>query len=164
MSALLALLSRDRLTSRDLDDLHAQFHTRPDLISDLIAALDQLDADIAYRAMTLLLKIARSSLLSARDFTRIADRLDASDHWIYRLTACQLLAAQPIPHDLGGDVFPFLQRCLTDRRVIIRAWALTAMLPFRRDPRFRPAVAAALRLARRDPAKSMQARLRQILP
>ncbi len=164
MSAVLPHLTRPHLSARDLASFYTHFHADPDFISDLIAALDHLDPDLTHRALSLLTKTARSSPLPTPDLARIVDRLDASDHWLHRLTACQLLSAQPIPTELGDDVFPFLQRCFTDRRVIIRAWALTAMLSLRRDPRFRPAVAAALRLARRDPAKSMQARLRQILP
>ena len=164
MPALLAHLARDRLTARDLNALFTQFHAQPDFARDLISALDQLDPDLTYRALSLLLKLARASLLSSADLARLIDRLDASDHWLHRLTACQLLAAQPLPPDLGPDIFPFLERCFGDRRVIIRAWALTAMMAFQSHPRFRAATRAALRTARRDPAKSMQARLRQIQP
>lgn len=162
MSALLSHLSRPHLTALDLSSLYTQFRTRPDFTADLIAALDHLDPDLTHRALSLLTQLARTSPLAPEDLARIADRLDASEHWLHRLTACQLLSSTPIPPELGSDVVPFLQRCFTDRRVIIRAWALTAMLPFRTDPRFRPDVLAALRLARRDPAKSMQARLRQL--
>ena len=163
MSALLPHLSRDHLTARDLNACYDHFRTRPDFIPDLISALDQLDPDLTYRALALVLKLARTSPLSSEDLARIVDRLDASDHWLHRLTACQLLSAARLPPELGSDIVPFLQRCFTDRRVIIRAWALTAMLSFRSDPRFRSTVDASLRLARRDRAKSMQARLRQIL-
>lgn len=164
MRAVLSHLARDRLTARDLDALYTQFHAHPDFATELISALDQLDAHLTYRALALLLKLARASGLSPEQLPRIADRLDASDHWLHRLIACQLLSAAPLPPELGEDIMPFLERSFDDRRVIVRAWALTAMLSFRSDPRFRSAVLAALRRARRDPAKSMQARLRQVLP
>jgi hypothetical protein len=163
MSALLQHLTRAHLPASALRSLYAQFHTSPTFIPDLISALDHLDPDLTHRALSLLTQAARTSPLSLEHLARIADRLDASDHWLHRLTACQLLAAAPLPLELAEDVFPFLQRAFTDHRVIIRAWALTAMLSFRDHPRFRPDVLAALRVARRDPAKSMQARLRQIL-
>jgi hypothetical protein len=164
MAAVLNHLSRERLTARDLDALYTRLHAHPDFAAELISALDQLDAHLTYRALALLLKLARASALSPQHLPRIADRLDASDHWLHRLIACQLLAAVPLPLAFADDIMPFLERSFDDRRVIVRAWALTAMLSFRRDPRFRSTVLAALHRARRDPAKSMQARLRQILP
>ncbi len=164
MPAFVTFLSRNRLTARDLNSLYAEFHAHPDFARDLISTLDQLDADLTYRPLALLLKLARASQLSSDHLPRLVDRLDTSDHWLHRLTACQLLAAVPLPPEFADDIFPFLQRCFTDRRVIIRAWALTAMLSFHSVPRFRPDVLAAVRVAQRDSAKSMQARLRQILP
>jgi hypothetical protein len=162
MGPLLAYLGRERLPVAALARLYAQSGAAPGFVAAVIMALGQLDPAITYRAAWLLRKAAAKAHLDGQDWARIAELADASGHWIHRLTMCQLFAESACPPALRAQVFPFLQRCFVDRRVIIRAWALTAMLLFRNDPAYRPAIQRTLRAARRDPGKSMQARLRRL--
>jgi hypothetical protein len=162
MSPLLASLGREGVNVAALARLQAHSGAKPGFVSEVITVLGQLDPEVAYRAVWLLRKAAAESRLDERDWARIAELVDASDHWIYRLTLCQLFAEAACLPALRAQVFPFLQRCFTDRRVIIRAWALSAMLRFRDDPVYRLAIQRTLRIAQRDPAKSMQARLRRL--
>lgn len=162
MSVLLAELSRDHVPVIALKRLYERHHASPSLVSDLLAAIDHLDADLAHRAVWLLRRCVESGRFDTDDLARLIDHLDASDHWIYRLTLCQLLSAVALPENLRDQTFPFLERSFTDRRVIVRAWALTAMTRFISDRRFSAVIKTMLRAARRDPQKSMQARLRAI--
>jgi len=75
---------------------------------------------------------------------------------------CQLFSRCACPVSRREDVFPFLQDCLHDRRVIVRAWALTALWQFRDDQRFRAKILAARREAEEDAGKAMVARLRRL--
>lgn len=164
MHPLLRDLGRERLSVATLERLHAQSGAQPGFVAAVISALGQLDPDIAYQAVWLLRKAAAESRLSETDLARIAELVDASPHWIYRLTMCQLFAETGCPAALRDQLFPFLCQCFNDRRVIIRAWALTAMLRFGEDPAFRREIRQNRRTAERDPAKSMQARLRHLNP
>lgn len=162
MHPLLHELGRERLSIAALARLHARSGTQPGFVAAAISALGQLDSEIAYQAVWLLRKAAAESRLSEADLARIVELVDASPHWIYRLTMCQLFAETGCPAALRDQLFPFLRQCFTDRRVIIRAWALTAMMWFADDPAYRREIRQNLRTAGRDSAKSMQARLRDL--
>lgn len=162
MSPLLEYLARERVTAAALESVYGQSGARPEFVPGLIAVLGQLDPNVAYRAVCLLRRAAAESPLREDDWRRIAELVDGSEHWLYRLTMCQLFAEAACPPALREQVFPFLQRCFADRRVIVRAWALTAMARFRDDPAYRQEIQRLWRTAKRDPRKSMQARLRRI--
>lgn len=162
MGPLIESLGREHLPVAALRAIHAQWRARPEFASQLISALGQLDPAVACRAVWLLRRQAAESPLRESELARIVELVDGSEHWIYRLTLCQLFAATGCPPASRDDLFPFLQRCFADRRVIIRAWALTAMLRFRDDPAYRRAIRQCERQAQRDPGKAMQARLRQL--
>jgi hypothetical protein len=162
MGSLLESLGRERLPVSTLQKLLDQWSARPEFVAQTISALGQLDADLAYQAVWLLRRPAEESRLGEPDLARIVELVDASPHWIYRLTMCQLFAETGCPAALRDQLFPFLRQCFTDRRVIIRAWALTAMTRFEDDPVYRPEIRQCRRAAARDRAKSMQARLRHL--
>jgi hypothetical protein len=162
MPALLEVLSRDRLTAPELAEIFARHQARPGFVAETLATLEQLDPDHACRAVWLLRKSAAETPLSESDLGRIVELVDASGHWIYQLTLCQLFSETGCPPALRDQLIPFLQRCFSNPRVFIRAWSLTAMNRFRDDPAYRSAIRQCERVARRDPAKSMQARLRHL--
>lgn len=162
MSTLLAHLGREHCPVAELSQLLARHSGRREFASELIAVLPQLDPETTHRAAWLLRQLAADHPLDERDLARIAEQTDASDHWLFRLTYCQFWAETACPPPLRDQVFPYLQLCAADRRVIVRAWALSAMLHFQSDRAYRKQVRVSLRTAQRDPSKAMQARLRQL--
>lgn len=161
MSELTSLLSRPRLTSAQLGEIHAAFATRDGFTEDLIRTLPLLDASHVFRPLSLLRLIADDRCLDDTTVSKILQHLDAMDHWLARLLCCQLLAITGCPRETEDDSFPFLADCFRNRRVIVRAWALTVLSRFTGAHHRKP-IAGMIATARKDPAKSMQARLRHI--
>ncbi|ATC65388.1 hypothetical protein CMV30_16350 [Nibricoccus aquaticus] len=162
MSELTPILSRPRLTAAQLGEIHAAFATRENVADELIRTLTLLDPPHVCRPLGLLRMIAKDRGLSPEHIAKILRHTDAfSEHWLSRLLACQLLAITGCPRENEDDTAPFLADCFRDRRVIVRAWALTVLSRFT-GPHHRKTIAALFAAARKDPAKSMQARLRQL--
>lgn len=160
MSVLLGYLGRERVSAAQLERLYEQGKARPGFATEVVAALAQLDPDIAHRAVWLLRKLAGETRLDDAAMRRVVEYIDASGHWIFRLTLCQLFAETDCPRDVADDVRAFLRKNVEDRRVIIRAWALTALMRMPRELVSESERQQLWRAAERDPAKSMQARLR----
>ncbi|MGC4075305.1 MAG: hypothetical protein QM760_22945 [Nibricoccus sp.] len=164
MPELTPLLSRPQLTAAQLKEIYAALSARDGFADELIRHLPLLDPPHVCRPLGLLRMIAESRGLGAGHVTRIIRHADAfSEHWLGRLLACQLLAITGCPRESEDDAFPFLADCFEDRRVIIRAWALTVLSRFT-GAHHQKSIASMLARAQKDPAKSMQARLRHISP
>lgn len=162
MSALLHLLAKDRLGARELDRMYLAFRDSSTFVADALQAARQLDPAPAANAVWLLRRAAQDQRLREPDMLQLAARADELTHWVARLCLCQLFAETPCPEGGREALYPFLLDCCDDRRVIVRAWAVSALSHFAPDPRYAPEVAARLREARADPAPSMQARLRHL--
>jgi hypothetical protein len=161
MSELTSLLSRPRLTAAQLGEIHDAIATRNGIEEDIIRTLPLLDPPHICRPLGLLRMIAEDRGLDAATVSKILQHLDAMDHWLARLLCCQLLAITGCPRENEDDAFPFLADCFRDRRVIIRAWALTVLSRFT-GAHHQKSIASIVASARKDPSKSMQARLRHI--
>lgn len=144
----------------DLGRIYRQNRSRSDFPEEVTSLLEQLDTDIAWRALWLMCRLADEGALGRREQERLVECVDASRHWAWRLLVCQLLARITCLADLRDDLFPFLLDCFRDRRPIVRAWALTAMWRFREDERYRTEILRCMRDARKDTAKAMIARVR----
>lgn len=162
MNNLLSLLAGESVKVVAVEAIYARERDNPRLAADAIWAMRQLDAEVAWRAVWLLARLAQEQKLGETELAQIADRADEMTHWIARLTTCQLFSAMNCPASAREVLFPFLAECFVDRRVIIRAWAISALASFRQDPVYRKQVTAMCRKARKDPRKSMQARLRHL--
>jgi hypothetical protein len=152
------------VTVAELKSLYDRFKARPEFVAEVITTLHQLEPEAAWRAVWLLRRAAAESKLHQPDLGKIAGFIDGSDHWIFRLALCQLFSEAGVFPELREPVFPFLQRCFADRRVILRAWALTAMMGLEEDPAYRRTVRRLRRVAGHDSSKVMQARLRRLEP
>lgn len=130
--------------------------------ADCIALLQQLDSEYLWRALWLLRRSAEEAPLTGEDLERITEAVDEPMHWLTRLCLCQLLATTGCPESLRGAVAPMLCRSFEDRRVIVRAWALSALWTFVEDPLHGRRIRALRRVAAKDSQKSMQARLRHL--
>ena len=132
-------------------------------VSDIVSLLGQLDDDIAWRALWLLRRATKDMPIPVPALIRVAESARAYRHWTWRLLMCQLFGTVQCPSSAREEFFPFLQDCFSDRRIIVRAWALSSMWLFRDDPDFRSRTLHCMRVARNDTGKSMQARLRRLV-
>jgi hypothetical protein len=165
-SLLFNLLSKDDVDVPTLTRIYAGMENASEFLADAIRALHHLDDEQAWRALWLLRRCAEDNdnRLDEDSLIRISDRAGELRHWIARLNLCQLFAATGCPPAVRETLFPVLAACFDDRRVIVKAWAISALNTFARDPNYRDQIAGMLREAKRNPAKSMQARLRHLGP
>ena len=102
--------------------------------------------------------------LPPADWELTVDGLAGVRSWVARLLLCQLLAGHPemtesAPEAIAG----FLRECADGPNIFVRAWAVTAFHALGKRHRAYGAEAKrCLTKARKDPAKSMQARLRHL--
>jgi hypothetical protein len=162
MNHLLLLLAQDSIKIAHLERIYLAHRENPTLASDAISAMRQLDSDLAWRAVWILKQLARDGKLSAADLTRLAQCAEEATHWAARLNLCQLFSQTGCPVEMRETLFPYLEESFANRRVIIRAWALSTLVGFRDDKKMRPRIDAMLREARADPNASMKARLRHL--
>lgn len=163
MNGLFILLNREEIKVADLERIYVAQGCDGSFASDAIGAMRQLDAELAWHAAWLLKRRARDRGLAPEDLVRLARCADEMPHWAARLCLCQLFAATGCPAEVRDALYPYLAECFAHRSPIIRAWALTALMPFKNDRIYQHSVDAMLRKARRDPAGSVQARLRRLV-
>ncbi len=162
MNLLKDRIARERIRVREMEQIYAQFGSHASLFSWAAAAFEFLEPDQMWRGLWLLRRLARTRKFSESEMTILAGKADLATHWTARLYLCQLLAITGVPESARDDFFPFLRQSFADRRQIIRAWAISALVTFKEDARFRSGIAGLLRQARRENGKAMQARLRQL--
>ena len=162
MNNLLDLLAKESVKVAALERIYAETHEHPEFAAAAIRAMRQLDSDIAWRAVWLLKRLARDRKLSEADQVRLALCADELPHWASRLNLCQLFATTGCPRSGRDALYPYLVECFANRRVMIRAWAISSLAEFQDDPKYRKQVAAMVRKARMDSGGSMIARLRQL--
>ena len=156
------ILERDDTKVAVLEQLYQENRARARFVPEVVSLLEQLDDAIAWRALWLLHRAAEDGPIPEAELVRVAEMAGAFNHWAWRLLLCQLFGTLACPPRAREELFPFLQDCFSDRRVIVRAWALSAMWFFRHEPEFKGSISRCLRVAQRDPGKAMQARLRQL--
>jgi len=162
MNHLLILLAQDSLKIAHLERIYAAHRESPNLARDALSAMQQLDAEIAWRAVWVLKQLGRDGKLTEADLNRLAEYAEEASHWAARLNLCQLFAQTGCPPAMRETLFPFLEESFGNRRVIIRAWALSVLVGFREEKKFRPRIDAMIREARADQNASMKARLRHL--
>jgi hypothetical protein len=163
MDCLLPLLHKETLTVGALEKIYASHGAREGFVREVLRSLDLLQPETTWRALWLLLASARDGRIASDDLVQLSETPGDMTHWLSRLTFCQLLATTGCPPPARDDVFPILSECFEDRRVIVRAWAISALVHFD-DPQFRKPIATMRHAAQKDSAKSMQARLRKLAP
>lgn len=162
MNPLKDRIARERVQVSELEQLYSQFGSNPRLFSWVISALETLEPEHAWRGIWLLRRLAKMCAFSEEELAALAAKADIVEHWTARLNLCQLLAITGVPASVRDELFPFLRESFADRRQIIRAWAISALVGFRQDERFSSEISGMLRSARRESGKAMQARLRRL--
>lgn len=100
----------------------------------------------------------------AEDWIVVVDALSGVRSWAGRLILCQLCSEVPALMDAAQhELAWFLHDCAGDAKPTVRAWAINSLHELaRRHAQFRPEARKAIAVARRDPAKCVQARLRHL--
>lgn len=98
------------------------------------------------------------------DWTVVVDALNGVRSWAGRLILCQLFSEQPALMEAAPmDVAAFLRDCAGDPKPTVRAWSVQAFYQLaRRHADLRGESRRLVAVARRDPAKCVQARLRHL--
>lgn len=162
MDSLLHLLNAPRFRVRDLDAIYRQRGDAVGFAAHLVNLPEQLDDEATPAATWLLLRAARAGHLDDLQVGRLLEWVDRSSPWVVRLNVCQILAITGCPRDARAHASDFLEHACKDARVIIRAWAISALSRFGNDPRHRAVFQRRLKVAQADSRKSMQARLRAL--
>lgn len=162
MNNLLNLLGKDAIKVAQLERIYDAHSANQNLAAEAIRAMQQLDSDVAWRAVWLLKGLAREHRLGEADLVRLAQCAEEMPHWAARLNLCQLFATTGCPASVRETLYPYLVDCFANRRPMIRAWAIAALVEFQSDEEYRKPVRAMLRQAQADPAGSIQARLRRM--
>ncbi len=156
------LLSREKMSVAGLEAIYSALRGNPDFAGNTIWAMRQLDADKGWRAAWLLKRLAKEQRLRDTELHDVIACAGELDHWAVRLVLCQLFALTGVPAAAREELFPYLADCARNRRVMIRAWAMTVLMAWQEDPAFHDKVDAILHHARTDSRPSMQARLRRL--
>ena len=162
MNSLRSLLGKDSVKVAQLEGIYAAHGASQSFVADVISAMRQLDADVAWRAVWLLKRHARNRKLTEGNLVQLAQCAEEMPHWAARLNLCQLFGTTGCPVAAREALYPYLIECFANRRPMIRAWAISALVGFQSDERYRQPVAAMLRKARTESAGSMIARLRRL--
>lgn len=128
-----------------------------------LRALDRSEEDEQWVALDRLKNLARAGGLPVEVLGGLAERAPGCPEWRARLTLCQIFGANACPEPARPSLVPWLRDCcFRDRRVIVRAWAVSAIWQIRGDPRYRSDWQAMSAEAARESAPSMRARLRRL--
>jgi len=162
MDNLPSLLGKDTVKVAHLERIYAASSSSQSFVADVISAMRQLDSDVAWRAVWLLKRHARKRKLLEGDLVRLAQCAEEMPHWASRLNLCQLFGTTGCPISAREALYPYLVESFANQRPMIRAWAISVLVDFQTDEKYRTPVAAMLREARNDTAGSIVARLRQM--
>jgi hypothetical protein len=155
----------------DLERLWAVWageHDRPeenfrDPGSELLRLLDRTEEEHGWRVLWLIKRLATDAELAEEVLGELAERAPGFREWRARLTLCQIFGATACPSAARAALVPWLRDvCFRDRRVIVRAWAVSALWQIRHDPRYRREVEKISTKAAAETAPSMRARLRRL--
>lgn len=102
--------------------------------------------------------------LPAADWELVIDALAGVRSWVARLELGHILVSQPDMSDAAPEaIAKFLRTCASDPQPFVRAWGVTAFQALgKRHREFLPEAKRWLAKARKDPAKSVQARARHL--
>ena len=162
MNNLLSLLGKDSVKVAHLEGVYVAYSSSPSFGADVISAMRQLDPEVAWRAVWLMKRHARNRKLTEGELVRLAQCAEEMPHWAARLNLCQLFGTTGCPEPAHEALYPYLVDCFANRRPMIRAWAISVLVEFQAEEKYRKPVAAMLRAARAETAGSMRARLRHL--
>ena len=163
VNPLVDRLSGKSLKVAGLEAVYLDYCDRDDLVRWAISAMDHLDREQIWYSLWLLRRAARDGAsFEEADLRRLFEMADGYDHWVARLTFCQTMAAVKIPESLIKDAFSSLEPFTRDRLAIVRAWAISAVYPFKNELSVGSKIRSLVTRLKKERSKAMQARLRRL--
>jgi len=159
------LEAEPRMTVARLEACYRRHCLRKNFSHEVAEAVASGSPPLERAGAWLLVRAARETGgVVAADWEIVVNGLDGVRAWTARLQLCQLLAARPELADAApGAIAEFLRDCAADPKPFVRAWGISAFhFLGRRHAAHRAEARRWLARGRRDPAKSVQARLRQL--
>lgn len=152
-----------RLSVSHLNSIYAAHHTEKEFARWAILAIDHLDAEDVWQSLWLLRQAVRSGIIPPdEDLRRVIEMADSFGHWIARLNFCQMMASVPVPAAIVDEAVSVLVPFTQDRLAVVRAWAISALYPFRLNASVGPSIRMALARLKKEKSKAIQARIRQL--
>jgi hypothetical protein len=154
-----------RITVARLERLYQRDRLRKNFVSEVAEMIASRSPALERAGTWLLARAAREAgTLPAGAWETVVEALAGVKGWLGRLQLCQLLARGPALLDADPDAAAhFLRDCAGDAKPFVRAWAITAWHELGRGhPAHRAEARRWLARGRRDPAKSVQARMRRV--
>lgn len=159
------LESEPKATVARLEVIYRREAGRKNLSRDLAEAVAS-GSPVLERSGAWLLRrlVDETGPLPPAEWELVVDGLAGMRSWVARLELCQLLAGHPELSDAAPEaIAEFSRACAADPKPFVRAWGVTAFHALgKRHGAYRAEAKRWLAKARKDPAKSVQARLRQL--
>lgn len=159
------LEAEPRMTVARLEECYRRCCLRKNFSNEVAEAVASGSPPLERAGAWLLVRLARErGPLPAADWEIVVNGLDGVRAWTARLQLCQLVAAHPGLTDAApGAIAEFVRGCAADVKPFVRAWGITAFQALgSRHSAYRAEARRWLAKGRRDPSKSVQARLRQL--
>ncbi len=159
------LEAEPRMTVARLEACYRRHCLRKNFTREVAEAVASGSSALERAGAWLLVRFAREGGgLAPTDWEIVVNGLDGVHAWTARLQLCQLLAAQPeLAAAAPGEIADFVRTCADDAKPFVRAWGVTAFYALGRTyPALRAEAKRVVAKARKDPMKSMQARLRHL--
>jgi hypothetical protein len=159
------LEAEPRMTVARLAECYRRHCLRKNFTREVAEAVASGSAPLERGGAWLLVRVVRErGGLPAADWEIVVDGLGGVRAWTARVQLCQLLDARPELADAAPvAVAEFLRDCAADPKPFVRAWGISAFHRLGgRHAAHRAEARRWLARGRKDPAKSVQARMRRV--
>lgn len=152
----------DRKSAADIGTVHEEHCVGDEYVSDLVQLI--VSNHLVHGATWLLKAAAESGIpVQPDDVEKIYSNLNHLDHWEEKLHILQCIEFLPIPKGQQENANKFLRSCLTQENKFVRAWAYSGLYYLaRQHHEYRDEVSNSFKVALRDEAPSVKARIRKI--
>jgi len=159
------LEAEPRMTVTRLAECYRRHCLRKNFTREVAEAVASGSAPLERLGAWLLLRTMRApGGLPAADWEIVVDGLGGMRDWAGRVRLCQLFDARPeLADEAPGAVAEFFRDCAADPKPFVRAWGISAFHRLgQRHSAHRAEARQWVARGRKDAAKSVQARMRQL--
>lgn len=162
---LLELEADPKASQGQLKGWYGRYAKDADFTAVLVSAITSSNETLQHHGSWLLKHhMEKKGALTPQQWNAIASHLVNLTQWGVLLHLCQCMTHTPALDEQSISLLAdFLRRCANHKKPFVRAWAITGMHELAKQfPQLRAEAEVLVRTAVNDPAKSVQARLRQL--
>lgn len=162
---LLELEAHPTASNGQLNAWYSRYHAEPEFSGWLVEAIISQNEALERNGSWLLKKhLEKGAQLSLAEWHAICEQSAQFEQWELLLHLCQALALNPpLAQKSVPLIVPFLRRCTTHKKPFVRAWGVTAFHELAKQfVVLRNEAVRVVETAVSDPAKSVQARIRNL--